>query len=279
MPDGAMTRTRPQVSSAREQVRRRMLSAERESELVARWRDTGDPAALDTLLRAYEPLAQAHAKRFDGMGERGDLLQEARLGLLDALRRFDPAYGTRLSTYAGFWIEERLRRFTLETAPMIRIPRHTRQALSRAIAGQDTDPGGAPDAAHRATREAARRHGVDEATAAMAVQMRHPGAIVSLDQPAPTDEGESRQSPLDLLKDPALLPDQEVARRHDGAVRRQWLHQALGRLDARKATIIRRRHLAEPACTLEALAGEFGVSKERVRQLEAAALRDLRRMA
>jgi RNA polymerase sigma-32 factor len=279
MPDGAVTETPARATSAREQVRRRMLSAAQESELVARWRDTGDPAALDALLRAYEPLAQAHAKRFEGMGERGDLLQEARLGLLDALRRFDPSYGTRLSTYAGFWIEERLRRFTLETAPMVRIPRHTRQALSRAVAGRDTEDTGDPERTQQATREAARRHGVDEATAAMATQLRHPGSVVSLDQPAPTNEGDSRQSPLDLLTDQAPLPEQVVAQRHDDGVRRAWLQRALAQLDARKATIVHRRHLSEPASTLETLAGEFGVSKERVRQLEAAALRDLRRMA
>ncbi len=262
-------------------TRKRMLTAEQERALLQSWQETSDTRALDRLLRAYEPLCQSLARRFEGVAERGDLLQEARLGLLDAVGRFDPAYGTRLATYATFWIQERLRRYTMETLPLVRIPRNTRQTLSRAVvdAGRDAVRGGAGEQdANRATREVAERYGVSEGVVAMAGQLRNAGHVVSLDAPGASGDGEEAQRPIDILPAEAPSPEQQVAARHDTAVRRAWLRDAVRRLDTRKARIIRRRHMAPTPTTLEALAQEFGVSKERVRQLESAALRDLRRM-
>ena len=270
MPDGSAPVT------AAPRGRKKMLTAEQERELLRRCRDGTDRAALDRLLRAYEPLCQSLAKRFEGMAERGDLLQEARLGLLDAVRRFDPDYGTRLATYASFWIQERLRRYTMETLPLVRIPRNTRQTLTRAVGQQTT--GHSADDTNRTTREVAERYGVDEAVVAMASQLRNAGHVVSLDAPAPGSDGDESQRPIDILTAEAPSPEQQVASRHDGDVERAWLREAVRSLDHRKATIIRRRHMAPAPTTLEELAREFGVSKERVRQLEAAALRDLRRM-
>lgn len=274
MPDGAMP---PSVAA---RTRKRMLTAEQERELLRSWQEDSDARALDRLLRAYEPLCQSLARRFEGVAERGDLLQEARLGLLDAVGRFDPAYGTRLATYASFWIQERLRRYTMETLPLVRIPRNTRQTLSRAVldAGRAAPGDAGEPNANRATREVAERYGVSESVVAMAGQSRGAGHVVSLDTPAATSDGEEAQRPIDILPAEAPSPEQQVEARHDTAVRRAWLRDAVGRLDARKARIIRRRHMAPTPTTLEALAREFGVSKERVRQLEAAAMRDLRRM-
>ena len=154
MPDGQIIQQTP--------TRRRnvMLTAAQESDLLGAWRDGGDADALDRLLRAFEPLCRKLAKRYEGAAERNDLLQEARLGLLDAIRRYDPEHGTRLATYASFWIHERLRRYTTETQPIVRVPRNTRQALSRMLeeAGRDRTAEQAGDSGAVA-RAVAERHG------------------------------------------------------------------------------------------------------------------------
>jgi RNA polymerase sigma-32 factor len=272
MPDGQI------IQQTQPRGRNVMLTAAQESDLLGAWREAGDADALDRLLRAFEPLCRKLAKRYEGAAERNDLLQEARLGLLDAIRRYDPEHGTRLATYASFWIHERLRRYTTETQPIVRVPRNTRQALSRMLeeAGRESAAEHAGDSGAVA-RAVAERHGVDESVALMAQQLLGAGNIVSLDAPLAGDDGDRTQSRLDQLHDPAPSPEHQVAEAHDNRVHTGRLMQALGTLPDRKAQIIRDRHLSDRPLTLEALAQRFGVSKERVRQLESAALRDLRK--
>jgi RNA polymerase sigma-32 factor len=272
MPDGQF------IQQTAPRGRNPMLTAAQEGDLLSAWRHSSDTEALDRLLRAFEPLCRKLAKRYEGAAERNDLLQEARLGLLDAIRRYDPEHGTRLATYASFWIHERLRRYTTETQPIVRVPRNTRQALSRMLeeAGRESahDHSGDSGAIARAVAE---RHGVDESVALMAQQLLGAGNIVSLDAPLAGDEGDRTQSRLDQLHDPAPTPENQVAEAHDTRVHTGRLMQALSTLPDRKRQIIRDRHLSDRPLTLEALAQRFGVSKERVRQLETAALRDLRK--
>jgi RNA polymerase sigma-32 factor len=272
MPDGQI------IQQPAPRGRNVLLTAAQESELLGAWRERSDGQALDRLLRAFEPLCRKLAKRYEGAAERNDLLQEARLGLLDAIRRYDPEHGTRLATYASFWIHERLRRYTTETQPIVRVPRNTRQALSKMLeeAGREAPEDQAGDG-NAVARAVAQRHGVDESVALMAQQLLGAGNIVSLDAPLAGDDGDRTQSRLDQLHDPAPTPEHQVAEAHDTRVHTGLLMQALTTLPARKAEIIRDRHLSERPLTLEALAQRFGVSKERVRQLESAALRDLRK--
>jgi RNA polymerase sigma-32 factor len=272
MPDGQMMQpTTPRGRNV-------LLTAEQESDLLLRWRESSDQQALDRLLRAFEPLCRKLAKRYEGAAERNDLLQEARLGLLDAIRRFDPQHGTRLATYASFWIHERLRRYTTETQPIVRVPRNTRQWLSKMLeeAGR-ADPTGQAGDGQAIARAVAERHGIDESVALMAQQMLGAGNVVSLDAPLAGEDRDRPQSRLDQLHDPAPSPEHQVAEAHDTDVHYGLLMQAITTLPDRKAEIIRARHLAETPMTLEALARRFGVSKERVRQLETAAMRDLRK--
>jgi RNA polymerase sigma-32 factor len=272
MPDGQI------IQQPAPRGRNVLLTAALECVLLGAWRERSDGQALDRLLRAFEPLCRKLAKRYEGAAERNDLLQEARLGLLDAIRRYDPEHGTRLATYASFWIHERLRRYTTETQPIVRVPRNTRQALSKMLeeAGREAPEDQAGDG-NAVARAVAQRHGVDESVALMAQQLLGAGNIVSLDAPLAGDDGDRTQSRLDQLHDPAPTPEHQVAEAHDTRVHTGLLMQALTTLPARKAEIIRDRHLSERPLTLEALAQRFGVSKERVRQLETAALRDLRK--
>lgn len=266
---------------SRRAMRAEMLDAVTERELALAWRDERDEAALHRLISAYLRLAVAMAARFSRYGApMGDLVQQAGLGLLKAADRFDPDRGVRFSTYAVWWIKAEMQDFVLRNWSIVRIGSTAAQKAlffnlrrvqaqlqreARAL-GEDLD---APGLQARI----ARRIGVPLADVEM-MDGRLAGGDVSLNARASGDE-DGREW-IETIEDESVQAEEQIAARHDGAVLRDWLHEAMGRLTPRERYIVAARRLRETARTLEDLGTELGLSKERVRQVEAAAYAKMR---
>ncbi len=259
-----------------------LLDAEQEAQLARAWRNTGDKAALDKLITAYMRLALSMAAKFRRYGAAmPDLTQEAAMGLMKAAEKFDPDRGVRFSTYAMFWIKAQLQDYVMRNWSMVRTGSTTSQKslffnLRRVEA--------------RLSREAAARGEPLEGMAlraAVAVELGVPlhdvammegrlaGSDASLNATQAADE-DGREW-IDVLEDDSTQAADLFAASHDRSVLRDHLTQALQSLSPRERMIVRERQLVEAPRTLESLGAELNLSKERIRQLEAAAFAKLRR--
>ena len=253
-----------------------MLARDEEKDLAIRWRDQRDQAALDQLIGSHARLVISIARRFLGYGlPYGDLIQEGNTGLLQAADRFDPERDVRFSTYATWWIAAAIQNYVLRNWSIVRTgttPAQRRlffnlRHLRAKFEGRSRESLGDED---RLT--IARVLGVP-VSAVERMEVRFSAPDRSLDAPTGDDESFTFQ---DMLPDPGPRPDEIVMHRHDDATRARWLAEALGRLSVRERDIIRRRFLDEKTNTLADIGGHLGVSKERIRQIEAKAMAKLK---
>ena len=254
-----------------------ILSREREQSLAMDWRDNRNHGALHELILAYARLVVAAAVRLRGYGlPLGDLIQEGNIGLLEAAVRFDPDRQVRFSTYASWWIRASMQDYILRNWSIVRTGTTTAQKSLffnlRRLRARITDPSRVTMSGSEIDR-VARALGV-AAGEVSAMEQRLAGGDSSLNA-ALGDEGE--ESWQDQLADTRPNPEETVTASHDDARRRSWLTFALERLSSRERRIVEARQLSEISLTLEDLGREFGVSKERVRQLEQRALGRLRK--
>jgi RNA polymerase sigma-32 factor len=259
-----------------------MLDAETEYRLAVAWRDHRDKAALDRLIGAYLRLAIATASRYRRYGAgMGDLVQEASLGLMKAAEKFDPDRGVRFSTYAAFWIKASIQDYVLRNWSMVRTGSTAGQKslffnLARVRAGierEDREAGLDPDADRTAAR-IAETLGVTRAEVAM-MSGRMSGSDLSLN--AVQGQEDDGREWIDLLEDDGPGTEERVGNAHDNGRLRQWLGTAFAGLSVREQRIVQERRLRDEPRTLESLGDELGLSKERVRQIEAAAYDKMRK--
>ena len=275
--DGYNDQTLPRQARAAE-----LLDAETEAELARAWRDRRDTAALHRLVTAYMRLAISMAAKFRRYGApMNDLIQEASLGLMKAAEKFDPDRGVRFSTYAVWWIKASVQDYVMRNWSLVRTGstsgqkalffnlRRVQAKLSREAeaAGVHLDP-------HQLREKVAQEVGVSLAEVQM-MEGRLAGMDASLNAPQVSDE-DGREW-IDILEDEAPQAAEAVELAHDRDRLRGWLAGALGALNPRERHIIAERRLREEPRTLEQLGVELGLSKERIRQLEAAAYAKLRR--
>ncbi len=254
------------------------LEKEEEQELAVRWRDTQDQAALHKLTSAHMRLVIALAARFRNFGlSMSDLIQEGHVGLLQAAARFEPERDVRFSTYATWWIRASIQDYVLRNWSIVRGGtssaqkalffnlRRLRAQIART--GEDMFGGALHEQIAAAT-------GVSVADVAT-MDARLSGPDVSLN--APVMEGEdSSADRQDFLVSNAPLQDALIEDSIDTERRNKWLYDALGVLNERELKIVKERRLSEDGATLESLGEKLGISKERVRQIEARALEKLR---
>jgi RNA polymerase sigma-32 factor len=256
-------------------MRAPLLDADREQALARRWREGADEPALQDLTQAYMRLVIAMAARFSRHGlPMADLVQEGAVGLMQAAERFDPERGVRFSTYAGWWVRAAMQDYVLRNWSIVRTGT-TASGKSlffklRGLRAQLGDVEGRLSPQARAV--IAVKLGV-EAAEVEAMAARLAGADRSLNAPLTEGAGEDW---LGLLPDAGPRPDEAAERAIDGERRHGVLARALDRLTARERAVIEARRLADDPLTLEALGARMGVSKERVRQIEQAALARLR---
>ncbi len=256
-----------------------MLSAEEERELICAWQQKGDRCARDRLINAFVPLAASVAKRLRRRADEAvpDLLQQAQIGLLKAADRFDPDRGFRFSTYAVWWVRAEVQEYTRANTSIVR---RQNSAQARAAARQvaalnaDMEAGSGMDPAD-ADRKLADALGVD---LQKAVDLREQvsGSDSSLNVPVRGEEGEDGADRMALLVDPESLEESLAFRSLRITGLRRVLVDVLNTLPARERHIIVATQVADPPATLEGLGKQYGISRERVRQLRERGLERLR---
>ncbi len=253
-----------------------LLTRAQEQDLVRRWHEGGDEAALQELIAAHGRLAVSVAAKFRGAAVSfDDLVQQGYVGLLKAAMRFEPEREVRFSTYASWWVRAEIYDSTLRNWSMVRIGGTTTQkslffALRRLRARLDET-----ESRNDLRQELAERHGVSVAEVEAMEQIAL-NQDLSLNAPAGEEGTAIRQ---DRLVDGGASPEDVVMFNRDNETRGRWLRTMLKRLPERDQAIIRARHLSEERRTLDELGREFGISKERVRQLEQRAIETLRQSA
>lgn len=254
------------------------LEREDEKTLALLWRDKRDDQALHRIAHAHMRLVMAIAARFRHYGlPQADLVQEGHVGLLEAAARFEPDRDIRFSTYATWWIRAAIQDYVLRNWSIVRGGTSSNQKALffnlRRLRARLARHGDHPPSS--TFSEIALALGVSYQDVEM-MNARLSGGDVSLNAPlAQSDTGESDERG-DFLVDGQPLPEESVQEMIDSDRRAAWLKQALAKLNPREFHIIQQRKLAEEGMTLEALADQLGISKERVRQLETRALSKLK---
>ncbi|CAM5205928.1 RNA polymerase sigma factor RpoH OS=Castellaniella defragrans (strain DSM / CCUG 39792 / 65Phen)OX=1437824 GN=rpoH PE=3 SV=1 [Castellaniella denitrificans] len=249
-----------------------MLTADQEADLGRRLRDDNDLDAARDLVLSHLRLVVSIARQYLGYGlAHADLIQEGNIGLMKAVRRFDPDRGVRLVSFAVHWIRAEIHEYVVRNWRLVKIA--TTKAQRKLFFNlRRMRPDGhslGPDQVADIARELDVR---PEDVAEMEVRLS--GGDFALDAPA---DDEDRYAPSDWLADEAQEPAQVLARRGMDTLQGEGLEHALSSLDARSQHIVRARWLADDGgATLHELAAEYGISAERVRQIEAAALKKLR---
>lgn len=269
-------------SFSRKAMKAEMLDAETELRLAYAWRDNRDEQALHRLITAYMRLAISMASKFKRYGAaRNDLIQEASLGLMKAAEKFDPDRGVRFSTYAVWWIKASIQDHVMRNWSMVRTGSTSSQKslffnLRRVQARleRETMARGETLDRHEMRKMISAEVGVPLHDVEM-MEGRLSGSDFSLNA-TQSSEDEGREW-IDALEDDSAQASETVENSHDIDTLRQWLLSALTDLNEREQFIVRERKLRDDPRTLESLGGELGLSKERVRQLEAAAFGKMRK--
>jgi RNA polymerase sigma-32 factor len=270
------------LNVSRQAMKAELLDAETEIRLARAWRDLRDERALHRLITAYMRLAISMAARFRRYGApMNDLIQEASLGLMKAADKFDPDRGVRFSTYAVWWIKASIQDYVMRNWSMVRTGSTSSQKalffnLRRVQAKLEREAGarGEPSNRHLLRLRVAAEMGVPLADVEM-MEGRLSGSDYSLNATQKADE-DGREW-IEALEDEGLQAADTVEVAHDAELLRGWLWRALQELSARERYIVVERKLKDGGRTLESLGTELGLSKERVRQLEAAAFAKMRR--
>ncbi|PTE15677.1 RNA polymerase factor sigma-32 [Pseudogemmobacter blasticus] len=271
-----------EVGLSRQAMRAELLDAETELALARAWRDQRDERALHRLITAYMRLAISMAGRFRRYGApMNDLIQEASLGLMKAAEKFDPDRGVRFSTYAVWWIKASIQDYVMRNWSLVRTGSTSSQKslffnLRRVQAKLEREAIARGEALDqlRLRKMVAEEIGVPVGDVEM-MEGRLSGSDYSLNAMQSADE-DGREW-IDALEDDGPQAQDHVEASHDGAQLRQWLDRAMDGLNPRERFIVAERQLRDDPRTLESLGEELGLSKERVRQLEAAAFTKLRR--
>jgi RNA polymerase sigma-32 factor len=261
-----------------DQIRRfPMLEAQEELQLARRWREQGDRDAAHRLVTSHLRLVAKLALGYRGYGlPIGEVVSEGSVGLMRAVERFDPDKGFRLATYAIWWIKASIQEYILRSKSLVKMGTTANQkrlffnlhkAKSRisALNEGDLNP----------NQVALIAQGLGVAERDVIDMNRRLGGDLSLN--VPTSEDVASGTLQDRLVDDAPRQEQTLVESQEAANGRKALAEALSLLDERERRIFVARRLAEEPSKLEELADRFGVSRERVRQIEARAFEKVRK--
>ena len=269
-----------------------MLTPSEELELGRSLRDNGDLQSAGRLVLSHLRLVVSISRQYMGYGlPQGDLIQEGNVGLMKAVKRFDPEQGVRLVSYAMHWIKAEIHEYILKNWRMVKVAttkaqrklffnlRSMKQGLKQSH-GESAD--GATfrntltpaEVAHVARELKVKPEEVIE------METRLSGADVALEPRGDDDEGGF--APIAYLADDSQEPTQRMAAMHRDWLSSDGIHQALSVLDVRSRRIVEERWLkvnddSSGGMTLHELAADYGVSAERIRQIEVAALKKMRK--
>src|SRR5919199_776926 len=254
-----------------------MLSPEEEFSLARRWRDEGDERAAHKLVTSHLRLVAKIAMGYRGYGlPVGELISEGNVGMMQAVKRFDPDRGFRLATYAMWWIRAAIQEYILHSWSLVKMGTTAAQKKLffnlRKLKGQlqAIDEG---DLSPENVKEIATRLDVPEADV-VSMNRRLAAPDHSLNAPLRADsEGEWQ----DWLVDENESQETMLGERQELGLRRDLLEKAMAHLKEREKNILVERRLKENPTTLEDLSQQYGISRERVRQIEVRAFEKLQK--
>jgi RNA polymerase sigma-32 factor len=266
-----------------------MLTQAEETSLARRLRDAGDLQAAGQMVLSHLRLVVSVSRQYLGYGlPQGDLIQEGNVGLMKAVKRFDPEQGVRLVSYALHWIKAEIHEYILKNWRMVKVAttkaqrklffnlRSMKQGLKSEAADGDT---------HRSTLTPAEvatmagKLGV-KPEEVVEMEMRLGGGDIALEPQG--DDGEEAYAPIAYLADDRDEPTRALEARHRDWLAGDGISAALAVLDARSRRIVEERWLkvnddSSGGMTLHELADEYGVSAERIRQIEVAAMKKMKK--
>jgi RNA polymerase sigma-32 factor len=265
-----------------------LLSAQEEVDCARRLREHGDVEAAGRLVLSHLRLVVSVSRQYLGYGlPQGDLIQEGNVGLMKAVKRFDPDQGVRLVSYALHWIRAEIHDYILRNWRIVKVATTKAQrklffnlrSLRHTLRGAAGD-----DDSHRQTLRPAE---VDAVARALDVrredvvemETRLAGGDIALEPPGDADDG--APAPIATLADESREPTRWLEARARDRLAGEGLRRALATLDARSRRIVEQRWLevdddGSGGRTLHDLAAEYGVSAERIRQIEVAAMKKMR---
>jgi RNA polymerase sigma-32 factor len=253
-----------------------VLSREQEHELAIRFNRDNDLDAARRLVMSHLRFVLHIARGYAGYGlPIGDLVQEGNVGLMKAVKRFDPAQGVRLVSFAVHWIRAEIHDYVLRNWRLVKVA--TTKAQRKLFFNLRRMKKNLGWLTQAETQAVARDLGVSPSEVTE-MEQRLAARDMSFD-PAPDGDEEDRHfGPAQYLPAPDSDPAARVERSEWDVDIRRRLSTAVAGLDARSQDIVRRRWLADEKPTLHELAAEYGVSAERIRQIEAAAVKKLRHL-
>jgi RNA polymerase sigma-32 factor len=269
-----------------------MLTLEQEQEFARKFRQDNDLEAAGKLVLSHLRLVVSISRQYLGYGlPHGDLIQEGNVGLMKAVKRFDPDQGVRLVSYAMHWIKAEIHEYILKNWRMVKVATTKAQRklffnLRSMKQRYKSDDAAVDGATHRDTLN-------DDQIDAMATELRVKreeviemetrlsGGDVVLD-PSPSDDGEDAFGPIAYLTDTRHEPTAMIEAREREVLASDGIASALATLDERSRRIVQERWLKvnddnSGGMTLHDLAAEYGVSAERIRQIEVAAMKKMKK--
>ena len=255
-----------------------LLTADEEQSLAREFRDNQNLEAAQKLVLSHLRLVVAVARNYLGYGlPHADLIQEGNIGLMKAVKRFDPERGVRLVSFALHWIRAEMHEYILKNWRLVKLATTKAQrklffnlrSMKKSTGAMSPD-----DVAKMASELRVKPEEVVE------METRLSGGDIALE--GRIDDGEEEYAPIAYLADSHNEPTEVLERRQQDLMQTDGVREALGQLDARSRRIVEARWLNEDAdgqvgtATLHDLADEFGVSAERIRQIEAKAFQKMR---
>ena len=250
-----------------------LLTAEQETALGRRWKDHADVDAARQLVLSHLRLVVAVSRNYLGYGlPQADLIQEGNIGLMKAVRRFDPERGVRLVSFALHWIRAEIHEHVLRNWRLVKIA--TTKAQRKLFFNLRSMKRSSQSLSQAEANAIAKALGV-KPEEVLEMETRISGGDVSLD---PTPGDEETVTPIAYLADSDDEPAEILVRKETAENRSKGLRTAMAQLDDRSRRIIEARWLREDdeTATLQELADEYGVSAERIRQIESKALKTMR---
>jgi RNA polymerase sigma-32 factor len=252
-----------------------VLSEAEELDLVRRWYGEGDRSAFDALIGSHLRMVPKIVQRYAGYGMSvGDLIGEGNLGLLQAAERFKPEKGFRFSTYARWWVKAAILNHILQNWSLLKVGSgagKSRLFFNLRRAKRALQPDGQRHLSEAEIGKLALHFRVTTDDI-VAMDQRMSANDVSLHQPVPGSEGVTIG---DLVADSSLNPEEILTAEDERVSRAAILREALAQLDRREKEIVTKRYLTERPATLAKLAGLYGLTAERVRQIEVKAIAKL----
>jgi RNA polymerase sigma-32 factor len=250
-----------------------VLGRDEERELAEAFRSKGDLAAARHLVLSHLRFVVHIARGYSGYGlPVGDLIQEGNVGLMKAVKRFDPSVNVRLVSFAVHWIRAEIHEYVLRNWRLVKIA--TTKAQRKLFFNLRRMKKNLTWLTAEETRAVARDLGVSESEVTE-MEKRLAARDMSFD-PVPEADDEEIYSPAAYLSSPDSDPAGQVEEAESADDDSERLQGALGRLDERSRDIVRQRWMSDDKATLHQLADKYGVSAERIRQIESSALGKLR---